>query len=244
MDFLPDITPYIWEYTDDTNLTTADAAVLITEVLEEYDAAQEVVMANNTDTANNADTAAAAATTTTTTTATTTTTTTTPPIEDNVRTRGRDRGRRLRRGGGCTDSHFKDQHSVDRHRHRTRTRTLQQQGTTHNNDPYFQDKQQELDNQVELVKELETELEIRIPSPRNRTFYAPVWEMVPIPIINATHRTVEIINYNLVDRPVFEKATDYMATTRAPTFLDVCDQSAWFLIDGNKVCVLCIVYCV
>jgi len=203
--------------------------------VEEYDA--QVVMAT-TDTTN-ADTTNAAATTTAAN--TTTTTTTTTPVEDNVRTRGRGRARRLRRGGGCTDSHFQKYDSVDRHRHRTRTRThtrtrtLQQE--TPSNNPYFQEQQQDMDNKVELVKdELEAELnpELKVPSPRNRTFYAPVWEMVPIPLINDTHRAVDIINYNLVDRPVFEKAVDYMAKTRAPTFLDVCYQSAWFLIDGNK----------
>jgi hypothetical protein len=76
--------------------------------------------------------------------------------------------------------------------------------------------------------------EIKSPSSRDAAFYAPVWQMVPVPIINVTHPNAEIINYNLVDRPVFLKAVDYMATTRLPTFLDVCDQSAWFLIDDNK----------
>mmetsp|Transcript_38627 Transcript_38627/g.43110 ORF Transcript_38627/g.43110 Transcript_38627/m.43110 type:complete len:329 (+) Transcript_38627:287-1273(+) len=83
VDFLPEISPYIWEYTDESNFTTADAAVLINEVVEEYDA--QVVMAT-TDTTN-ADTTNAAATTTAANTTTTTTTTTRATITRDKETR-------------------------------------------------------------------------------------------------------------------------------------------------------------
>jgi len=65
-------------------------------------------------------------------------------------------------------------------------------------------------------------------------FYTPVWQIAPIPVINETSNEVPVINYNLADRLVFFKATEYMERSREPVFLDVCDQSAWFGIDDNR----------
>lgn len=74
---------------------------------------------------------------------------------------------------------------------------------------------------------------VKVPSPRNASYFTPVWQMVPVPVINETHRGVSIVNYNLRDRTVFEKASDFMQYARSPVFLDVCDQAAWFNIEGN-----------
>lgn len=54
--------------------------------------------------------------------------------------------------------------------------------------------------------------------------YAPVWLLSPPPAVNDT----SIINYNMFDKPVFEKAVSFIEQTRKPTFLDVCTQTAWF----------------
>ena len=54
--------------------------------------------------------------------------------------------------------------------------------------------------------------------------FAPVWTFSPAPPADDTH----IINYNLIDKSVFKKAVDFMEFTRKPTFLDVCNQAAWF----------------
>lgn len=60
--------------------------------------------------------------------------------------------------------------------------------------------------------------------------FSPVWTMDPAPALNNT----EIINYNLRDRPVFQRSIEMVSYTRNPVFLDVCDQSAWFGIATNK----------
>lgn len=60
--------------------------------------------------------------------------------------------------------------------------------------------------------------------------FSPVWTMSPVPEVN----DAGIINYNLVDRPVFEKAVSHIQKTRLPVFLDVCDQSSWFDVEGNE----------
>jgi hypothetical protein len=60
--------------------------------------------------------------------------------------------------------------------------------------------------------------------------FSPVWTMSPVPNVD----DAGIINYNLVDRPVFDRAVSYMKQTRLPVFLDVCDQSAWFGVATNE----------
>jgi class 3 adenylate cyclase len=64
-------------------------------------------------------------------------------------------------------------------------------------------------------------------------YQTPVWQISPVPIIKENHTQVPIINYNLADRVIFYKAVEYMENSRLPVFLDVCDQSSWFLIDGH-----------
>ena len=70
-------------------------------------------------------------------------------------------------------------------------------------------------------------------SPENK-YQTPVWQLYPIPIINNESSAVQVINYNLADRDVFSKAVEYMEISRAPVILDVCDQSAWFLIKEHR----------
>ncbi len=65
-------------------------------------------------------------------------------------------------------------------------------------------------------------------------YQTPVWQLSPIPMINDESAEVQVINYNLVDRIRFFEATEYMETSRAPVLLNVCDQSAWFLIDKHR----------
>jgi hypothetical protein len=54
--------------------------------------------------------------------------------------------------------------------------------------------------------------------------FSPVWQVSPPPPLE----DVEIINYNLFDRPVFRKAVDFIEFTKKAAFLDVCEQTAWF----------------
>jgi len=72
------------------------------------------------------------------------------------------------------------------------------------------------------------------PAPRDDDLHTPVWQISPVPIINNSSQDVNIVNYNLADRLVFSKAVEYMERSRAPVFLDVCDQSSWFLIEENR----------
>eukprot|EP00531_Pseudo-nitzschia_arenysensis_P017059 CAMPEP_0116128232 /NCGR_PEP_ID=MMETSP0329-20121206/7251_1 /TAXON_ID=697910 /ORGANISM="Pseudo-nitzschia arenysensis, Strain B593" /LENGTH=1433 /DNA_ID=CAMNT_0003622359 /DNA_START=227 /DNA_END=4528 /DNA_ORIENTATION=- len=65
-------------------------------------------------------------------------------------------------------------------------------------------------------------------------YQTPVWQMSPIPTIDDESAEVQVINYNLVDRTRFFEAVEYMEVSRAPVLLDVCDQSAWFLIDKHR----------
>lgn len=68
------------------------------------------------------------------------------------------------------------------------------------------------------------------PSNRSDDSFSPVWTMSPVPDVH----DAGIINYNLVDRPVFKRAVTLITETRLPVFLDVCDQSSWFNIKGNE----------
>ena len=54
--------------------------------------------------------------------------------------------------------------------------------------------------------------------------YSPVWQLSPPPLRNDT----SIINYNLFEKPVFQKGVDFINHTRKAVFLDVCHQSKWF----------------
>ena len=71
-------------------------------------------------------------------------------------------------------------------------------------------------------------------APLDDDIHTPVWQLSPVPIISNTSQDVNIVNYNLADRLVFSKAVEYMERSRAPVFLDVCDQSSWFLIEENR----------
>ena len=97
-------------------------------------------------------------------------------------------------------------------------------------------RRRKLDHQYqEIVEERPETFQIKATSPLNESFYAPVWQMVPVPIINETYREVPIINYNLMDRTVFNKAAQFLShSSTTPVFLDVCDQSAWFGIEEHK----------
>jgi len=97
-------------------------------------------------------------------------------------------------------------------------------------------RRRKLDHQYqEKIEEHPETFQIKVVSPVNESFYAPVWQMVPVPIINETHREVPIINYNLMDRTVFNKAAKFLNHfSTSPVFLDVCDQSAWFGIEKHK----------
>jgi len=74
----------------------------------------------------------------------------------------------------------------------------------------------------------------QVPAPRSDEFHTPVWQMTPIPVLDPFDPYVSIINYNLADRLVFSQAVEYMEISRKPVFLDVCDQSGWFLIDEHR----------
>ena len=60
--------------------------------------------------------------------------------------------------------------------------------------------------------------------------FSPVWTFSPPPLAD----DVSIINFNLRTKPVFQKAVDYIAANRLPTFLDVCNQAAWFDNQGHE----------
>lgn len=60
--------------------------------------------------------------------------------------------------------------------------------------------------------------------PKGSGPYSPVWQRSPPPEATDTF----ILNYNMFDRPVFEKAVNFIKFTRKPAFLDVCTQTAWF----------------
>jgi hypothetical protein len=64
----------------------------------------------------------------------------------------------------------------------------------------------------------------RVPLSADKGPFAPVWTVSPPPLPNET----DIINYNLFEKPVFQKAVDFMEYTRSSTFLDVCNQAKWF----------------
>ena len=66
--------------------------------------------------------------------------------------------------------------------------------------------------------------EDRIPVEPNTGPFSPVWTFSPPPLSD----DLAIVNYNLRVRPAFQNAIDYIAATKQPTFLDVCDQSASF----------------
>mmetsp|Transcript_16110 Transcript_16110/g.37349 ORF Transcript_16110/g.37349 Transcript_16110/m.37349 type:complete len:1772 (+) Transcript_16110:29-5344(+) len=74
----------------------------------------------------------------------------------------------------------------------------------------------------------------QVPAPPGDDYRTPVWQISPMPLIDAEDPNVKIVNYNLADRLVFYKAVEYMENSRKPVFLDVCDQSSWFLIDKHK----------
>ena len=67
----------------------------------------------------------------------------------------------------------------------------------------------------------------RIPVDPNEGPFSPVWTLSPPPRAD----NVEVINYNLRARLVLQEAVNYIAANKRPTFLDVCNQAAWF---GNQ----------
>ena len=67
----------------------------------------------------------------------------------------------------------------------------------------------------------------RVPLEAKEGPFSPVWTLSPPPPPDDTF----IVNYNLMDKPVYKKAVDFIEFTRKPTFLDVCNQAAWF---GNQ----------
>jgi len=74
-------------------------------------------------------------------------------------------------------------------------------------------------------------------APYEDEYQTPVWQISPIPTFpssNPDPYDVQVINYNLADRVRFFTAVEYMENSRDPVFLDVIDQSAWFLINENK----------
>lgn len=70
----------------------------------------------------------------------------------------------------------------------------------------------------------EDEADTRMPLTADQGPFAPVWTLSPPPLPNDTN----IINFNLFAKPVFEKAVHFIEKSRKPTFLDVCNQAAWF----------------
>lgn len=64
----------------------------------------------------------------------------------------------------------------------------------------------------------------RIPLEADRGPFSPVWMFSPPPLAD----DVAIVNFDLRGKKVFRKAVDYIAATKKPTFLDVCNQAAWF----------------
>jgi hypothetical protein len=62
----------------------------------------------------------------------------------------------------------------------------------------------------------------RISVEPNTDPFSPVWTFSPPPLPD----DLSIVNYNLRVRPAFQNAVNYIAITKQPTFLDVCDQSA------------------
>ena len=71
-------------------------------------------------------------------------------------------------------------------------------------------------------------------SERDDEYFAPVWQLYPVPVVNASApKETKIINYNLADRMVFNIAMGYMIENKVPIFLDIQDYSSWFLIDDH-----------
>jgi class 3 adenylate cyclase len=68
------------------------------------------------------------------------------------------------------------------------------------------------------------EEEMRIPEEPQNGPFAPVWTFSPPPPPNDTSH----INYNMMRKPVYKKAVDFIEYTRKPMFLDVCTQTKWF----------------
>lgn len=86
----------------------------------------------------------------------------------------------------------------------------------------------------DYVDEVEPDENGIIRAPKTDSYHTPVWQMSPVPTVSNESSAVQIVNYNLADRLTFYKAVEYMENSKAPVILDVCDQSAWFLIDGNR----------
>ena len=64
----------------------------------------------------------------------------------------------------------------------------------------------------------------RIPVEPDLGPFSPVWTFSPPPLAD----NVEIVNYNLRASLVLQKAVEYIAANKQPTFLDVCNRAAWF----------------
>jgi Adenylate and Guanylate cyclase catalytic domain len=62
----------------------------------------------------------------------------------------------------------------------------------------------------------------RIPVEPDTGPFSPLWTFSPPPLAD----DVSIVNYNLRVRPALQEAIDYIAATKQPIFLDVCDHSA------------------
>ena len=82
----------------------------------------------------------------------------------------------------------------------------------------------EQDDVFEHQDEHQDEHDHRVPLQAQDGPFAPIWGVSPPPLPNNT----QIINYNLLAKPIFQQAVDFVEYTRKPTFLDVCDQAQWF----------------
>jgi len=74
----------------------------------------------------------------------------------------------------------------------------------------------------------------QVAAPRSDEFYTPVWQLYPVPVLDEMDPFVEIINYDLSDRLVFQKAVEWIEISKQPVLLEVCDQAAWFLVDEHR----------
>lgn len=74
-----------------------------------------------------------------------------------------------------------------------------------------------------LGRRLETDME-RIDRKPDQGPFAPVWTFSPPP---PPHDS-SIINFDMIEKPVFKKAVNFIQYTRKPVFLDVCTQTKWF----------------
>jgi len=94
---------------------------------------------------------------------------------------------------------------------------------------YFRFDDKDDDDYFEFDDDFEIGPSAILKAPRSDGFWTPVWQLAPVPILDETDPFAQVINYNLRDRIVFSHAVDYLERYRKPIFLDICDQSSWFL---------------